>query len=356
MIYLDNAASTPLLPEVKEHLISILDIYGNPSSVHSEGIKAKELIDNSKQIISNIINCSEDEIYFTTGATMSNNIVLQGFGGRVVVSDIEHEDIQMIAEEYGMPHLAVNIVGKVSYSDIEKYLIDNTPTLFSIQWANSEIGTIQNIEFISRLIHKYPNKYLHVDATQYIPYYPVDVKKLNIDALSMSGQKIGCIKGTGLLYLSNDLKIAPLILGAQGLIGGTENVIGISCLGKAFECLNYDNTHLLNMRQKFYEGLQGDFVGDLIERLPNNINVCYKGVDALDMVYLLDQYGICCSTGSACTSGSREPSHTLKAIGMDEKDINSCIRFTLSKKNTEEEIEEAIFTINKVAEILRGEL
>lgn len=364
MVYLDNAASTPISYEVRNKLNECLDIFGNPSSLHNEGIKAKELINASKSIISKSINCLESELYFTTGATMSNNIVLQGFKGNCIVSAIEHEDIQLIANAYNMSRIPVDTEGRIVITEL-KHIINDTiewsssdePILVCIQAANSEIGTIQDIEAISKLVHSYPNVYLYMDVTQYIPHYPIDVKRMGIDAFGMSGQKIGCIKGTGLLYLSERVKglIKPLIYGAQGLIGGTENVPGIACMGEAFKWLKYDHTAtILELRNLMIDGLNGELIGSRRDRLPNNVNMLFDNVDSQSLVIMLNEKGICCSAGSACSSGNAEPSATLLALGLSPKQANSCVRFTLGEMNTKEEIMNVIPIINDTVDFLRG--
>lgn len=358
MIYLDNAASTPVLPQVREKLNSVLDIYGNPSSIHALGTEAKKIIFNTKDIISNKLGCKSDELYFTNGATMSNNLVLQGFNGNIYVSAIEHEDIQLMADNFSWKKISVDKDGFINKNELQKYVSENTDTskLFSIQAANGEIGTIQNIKEISTIIHSYPNSFLHMDMTQYIPYYEINVESLGVDSLSMSGQKIGCIKGIGLLYVSENLieYISPIIYGNQGLIGGTENVPGIACLGEAFNCLSYDNKETTRLRNMLINGLNGDLVGTNTNRLPNNVNIYFKDVESSSIVMLLSEYGICVSAGSACSSELEEPSSTLLAIGLDSKMAKSCVRFTLSQNTTEKEIEETIAMTNSVVELLRG--
>lgn len=360
MIYLDYAASTPVKKEVKQKLMSCLDIYGNPSSLHDAGAAAKKIITESKNIISKSINCNPDEINFTSGATMSNNTVLRGFRGTVVVSEIEHEDIHMLAQKFHYETLSVDEHGIVDPNSIRlkiSYIRDwseDEPILFSIQMANGEIGTIQNIKAISNVIHSYKNTYLHVDATQYIPYFKVDAQDLKIDALSMSGQKIGCIKGVGLLYVSSYLLpyITPLVYGKQGLVGGTENVIGIACLGEAFKYLNYDNAEMYRLRNMLMEQLNGELIGSP-NRLPNNVCMCFEGVDAQSVVMLLNEYGVCCSSGSACSSGDPDPSHVLMALHLPPQKLNSCVRFTIGQETTEEEIVESIRKINMVVSMLK---
>lgn len=352
MIYLDNAASTPLSDAIKNKLLTVLDIYGNPSSIHKEGVKSKELIYEAKNKIARKLNCNPDELYFTSGATMSNNIILQGFtDGSVAVSEIEHEDILMLANILSFNKLKVSNEGLVKLHDYD--IKDDC--LYSIQMANSEIGTIQDIKELSKIIHTKKNAFLHVDATQYIPYFEVDVKKLGIDALSMSGQKINCLKGTGLLFISDRLqpRIKPLIYGKQGLVGGTENVLGISCLGEAFDNLNYNNENMIKLRDKLISGLDGELIGSKDKRIPNNVCMKFDNVDAKSLVMLLSEYDVCCSAGSACSSGDSEPSSTLLSIGLTPKEADSCVRFTLSKNTTEEEINTVIDYTNKLIDILK---
>lgn len=352
-IYLDNAASTPILPQVKSKLLETLDIFGNPSSLHSEGQKAKSIINESKEIIAARLNCDTDELFFTSGATMSNNLILQGYKGKVITTPIEHEDIIMMAKEFGWSMLDVDQSGLIINNQC-----DSNASLFSIQMANSEIGTIQDIKHLSETIHSYSEyNFLHTDATQYIPYYPVDVKRFGIDALSMSGQKIGCIKGIGILYISKRLQrfIRPVIYGKQGLIGGTENVLGIACLGEAFKCLDYkdDIKEMIRLRDKLIQQLDGELIGSVDKRLPNNACMCFEGVPAESIVMMLSEFGICCSAGSACSSNDNEPSATLLAIGFNKEKANSCVRFTLNKNTTEEEIDHVIEMTNNTVSMFR---
>lgn len=363
-MYLDFAASTPVLPEVREVLNEVLDIYGNPSSIHDEGRKASKVIDKAKEIISSRLNCDMDELYFTSGASMSNSVAIEGFmqahqDAFFITSKIEHNDILLCAN---------NLFGDCEYIDVDHFgMIDlnqlkeldnkykNDPVLYSIQMANSEVGTIQSMEEISKIVHRFPNHYLHTDATQFIPYYRMDVKKYGIDMLSMSGQKIGSIKGTGLLYVSKDIILTPIIWGEQGLIGGTENVHGIACLGKAFECLTYPIAKIKSLQSQLFNGLPDDIelFGSIEHRLPNNIMVRFPNISSETMVSLLNENGICASGGSACSSKSNKPSHVLLAMGYSEQEANECVRFTLSKDMSSEDVEQAIKIINECYELLR---
>lgn len=363
-MYLDIAASTAVSNEVKEELLRVIDIYGNPSSLHKAGVEAKKIILNSKNVISKKIGCNTNDIHFTSGATMSNNIIIQGFmkkndNGVLLYSAIEHNDIMMIAKEY--PSRAFEIkVDLNGFIDIEhlKYYLNaymDIPVLVSIQLANGEIGVIQDVITLSKIIRSYPSTWFHTDATQYIPHYPINIEIMKIDALSMSGQKINCIKGVGLAYIDKTLPISPIILGEQGLIGGTENVYGIACLGKAFECLEYSPNKLSNKRDCLYESLKstGKLVGTLEHRLPNILTMMFEGVDSQRLVGLLSEEDIYVSTGSACSSHKAEPSHVLIAIGYDEQQANSCIRFSIDDNITYNDLNRVSQSVKNVLEILK---
>lgn len=364
MIYLDNAASTEVSFNVKQKLASVLDIYGNPSSQHELGFKAKALIDEANNIISKQLNCKPNELHYTTGATMSNNLAIQGFlkankNGILITDRLEHMDIIMMAQENRERTVFVenDVEGMIVLDDLkvilEKYV--DIPALVSIQMANSETGIMQNMKEISKIVHMYPNTYLHTDATQYIPWYKVDVEKLNIDMLSMSGQKIKCIKGIGLLYIKEETPIAPIILGEQGLIGGTENVLGIACLGEAFKALGDLNktSEVFAKRTAFINALDFPVITNSKYCLPNNINMKFSGVSSEEFVSLLNEFGVCASAGSACSSYSLEPSHVLMAMGLSKEDANSYVRFTISKNTSYEEIDEAVRIIKTIYNMVR---
>lgn len=356
-MYLDYAASTPVSKKVENKLYEVLSIFGNPSSQHDEGFKAQKIISDSKDIISSKINCKSNHIYFTSGATMSNNLAIQGFirkhpDCKVLYSAIEHNDIILMAKYFGDKFIKIPVLndGSISMNDLSYLLSKNRyyPILVVIQYANSEIGTIQNINRISQLVKAYENTYIYVDATQYIPYYKCDVEELKIDMLGMSGQKINCIKGTGILYI-NDLNLVnPIIFGEQGFIGGTENTLGIACLGEAFKNLTYNISELVEKRNYFIKKINRPIVGSLTNRLPNNIAVLFDNIKSEEFVELLNEYGIYVSAGSACSSGSLEPSHVLKEIGLSDKDAKSCIRFTINNTITYDDIDNTVDIINKL--------
>lgn len=363
-IYMDNAASTPVKPEVLAKFNEVAEnMYGNPSSMHDAGIEAYTEIENVKDLISKKINCEPDEIYFTSGATMSNNILIQGVLRKkpecsFITSMVEHNDIMELYDwlPYSKHIINVDTDGIIKLDELWKEIAscenNNKPCLISIQMANSETGVIQPIEAVSSIVHEYGG-YLHVDATQYIPYYPIDVKKLNIDALSMSGQKIGGIKGSGLLYISNKMidDVSPIIFGEQGLVGGTYPTPLISSLGKAFELLNYDNDELKNKRDVLLDKLVelgGELIGDSNNRLINNIYIRFPNVKGLVLQSLLNERGIYIGTGSACSSDSDKPSHVALAYGLTEEEAFECVRFTLSNDISYEDIDMTVDILKRI--------
>lgn len=358
-MYLDTAASTIVSDKIVENITDLIKIYGNPSSQHKEGFKARKIINNTKNNISKIINCNPSEIYFTSGATMGNNIVIQGFlrkypNGKILYSAIEHNDIILMAEYFGNDifiKIPVDKYGHVDIFELDKYLNKyiKFPTLVVIQGANSEIGTVQDIKFLSQIIHGYSNAYFYSDLTQYFPYYKCDIQDLGVDAFSMSGQKINCIKGIGFTYVSNELSISPIIFGEQGLIGGTENVLGIACLNIAINNISYDIEDLRKKRDYFITKLNKQLVGDPKKRLPNNISVIIKNQYSDDFIELLNEFNVYASAGSACSSGNPNPSHVLLSIGCTEEQANSCVRFTIDKSITYENIDNLVNLINTLS-------
>ena len=367
-IYLDYAASTPVEPKVVNIFTKSLDIYGNPSSVHEEGLKAKRLIDNASNIIANKLNCLPEEIHYTTGATMSNNLLIQGFKqpsafNIVISSEVEHNDIaELFAWGYVDSCVGVSNDGCVNLRELSNRIViwdnSNVRCLVSIQMANSETGVIQPIKKISEIIHKRPDTYLHVDATQYLPYYPIDVQELGIDALSMSGQKIGGIKGSGLLYVRQTLlsEIGPIIHGEQGIIGGTPSTPLIASLGEAFQLIDYNVDELRDKRDYLLQKLEqlgGILVGSREHRIPNNIYIRFPGISGMTLMNLLNEYKIYVGTGSACSTESDNPSHVALAYGLTPDEALECVRFSLGNETTYEELEYVAQVVKGLIETLR---
>lgn len=360
MIYLDNAATTKIHPEVIKTITDTMtNIWGNPSSIHSKGLEAKSLLDNSRRTISQHINCTPNEIIFTSGACEANSLAIQGYMDKyshavLITTAIEHKSIQALCVDktYNTRYVRVDNKGGVDLTHLEQlckeaYLSGYSHMLVSIQSANSEIGIIQNIGSISSIVHKY-NGVFHTDATQLFPYQKLNVKKLGVDMLSMSGQKINAPKGIGFLYVKDDIDLKPLIYGSQMETrrGGTENIPYIAGLSKAIELIQYENGYVQSIRDyllgKFQDcGLDYIINGDLENRLPNNISISFKNIEAESLLLLLDMNGICVSSGSACDSKSIQASSVLKAIEVPDDYIHGTIRITLSDDITFDELDYA---------------
>lgn len=368
-IYLDNAASTSVNPGVLAKFNEVAkNLYGNPSSQHMAGILAQKAVSNAQDIIASKLSCTQDEIIFTSGATMSNNILIQGMFRKhpetmFITSEVEHNDIMMLYNwlPYTKRLLSVNENGIVNLKQlndlIQKCKDVGNYCLVSVQMANSETGIVQPIKEISEIIHQHDKAFLHSDATQYIPYYPVDVNKLNIDAMSMSAQKIGGIKGSGLLYCreSCQKELKPIIFGEQGLVGGTTSTPLVASLGKAFELLSYDNHELIKKRDYLLlelEKLGGILVGTKDNRLPNNIYIRFPNINGLTLMNLLSEYDVYVGTGSACSTTSDNPSHVSLSYGLTTEEALECVRFTLSADNTYEEIEYVVNILKGILPLL----
>lgn len=367
-IYFDNGATTPLTDSVKEYLISILDDFGNPSSLYTLSEKPKQIISEARKSVAKFINADINDIHFTSGGSASNTCSIRGFylknNCTIFYSPIAHKSILKCVESYynSIP-LKINKEGIIDVHDLEEYLdvCINTP-LVVIDHANSEIGTVQNIEQIIQITHLH-NGIVYLDCTGSIPTIPIDVKKLDVDMLGFSGHKIHALKGCGVLYKKKNIALEPLVYGSQekGLCAGTENVIGIASLGKAVEDYDYSSISSSN-RNYVYNYIVKNIpdsylVGTSIEsgnRLPHNLYMVFKGIEGESLMILLDMNGVQVSTGSACTSGDLTPSVTLSAIGMDKQDIHSCIRMTFSGNETQEELDYACETLKQCVENLRN--
>lgn len=357
-MYLDNAATTPLKPEVKDYVISLLDTYQNPSSMYQSGVNTKQIITTARNNVAKFIKANPENIIFTSGGSANNTLFIKGYTQRnerrVLYSPTSHKSVLKCVESLKYKcSLKVDYTGKINLKDLKECLsIDTMKKLVVIEYANSEIGTIQDIKQIIEICHFY-NAIVYVDCTGSISQIPVDIRILDVDGLGFSAHKLGALKGIGVLYKKPSIELEPLIYGSQeqGLFGGTENVIGIGTLGKAVE--NYDYSSITsNNRDYIYNYISNNIpnsylVGaDLKHRLPHNLYICFKGVQSESLMTLLDINGYQVSTGSACTSGDLTPSSTLLAIKMNKEVINSCIRITLSG-------EEEIVELNKFCEVLK---
>ena len=371
-IYLDNAASTKVDSEVLAKFEEIAEsLYGNPSSEHIEGRIANSYIENVRCKISKKIHCSDNDVFFTTGATMSNQLLIQGFAakyphGMVITTNVEHNDIMMLMEELPCFKHILNVDknGLISTTELWtllRYTAEkmDVPTLVSIQMANSETGIIQPIHNICNVVKQFDNAFLHMDATQYIPYYPINMECWGVDAISMSGQKIGGIKGSGLLVVRQALQnnIKPIIYGEQGLIGGTPSTPLIVSLGTAFDKLSQNNIQDLKHKRdtmwKNLESLGAILVGDMDNRLPNNIYCRFPNINGLSLLHLLDEEEIYIGTGSACSTDSDKPSHVAKAYGLSDDEAFECVRFTLSNETTYEDIDYVVKVLKSILPLIR---
>ena len=378
-LYLDNAATTRVKKEVIDEMKQYFDeLYGNPSSqLYELGRKSKEAIEKSRKIIADFLNAEEKEIYFTAGGTESDNWALKGVAfanfskgkNHIITTKIEHHAILHTCEyleKFGV---------KTTYLDVDRYgLIDLeqlkeavTPEtmLISVMFANNEIGTIQHIEEIGK-IAKDNDVLFHVDAVQAMGSVKIDVQKQNIDLLSMSAHKVGGPKGIGGMYIRKGVRIDNFIHGGgqeRGRRAGTEGVQNIVGFGKAVEiaAANFDNhiSRLTVLRDRLIEGIKNNIPDVVLNghptmRLANNVNFSYKYVEGESILLLLDMEGIAASSGSACTSGSLDPSHVLLATGLDHGTAHGSIRFTISGEITEEDIDFTIETMKKIIAKLRA--
>ena len=360
--YFDHAATTPVRDEVIREMIPYLGVeYGNPSSIYTLGRKNKKIIEESRLKVAKCINANLNEIYFTSCGSESNNLALKGImlankekGKHLITTKIEHPAILNTCKwleknGYKVTYLNVNSDGKIDLSELKQSIRTDT-VLISIMFANNEIGTIQPIKEIGE-IAKSKGIIFHTDAVQAVGNVRIDVKELNIDSLSMSGHKIYGPKGIGCLYVKSNVKFESILHGGhqeKNKRAGTENVASIVGLGKAIDLIYRDfemyNKKLTFLRDYYIEEIEKNIKdvhlnGDRIDRLPGNANFSFKGIDAGQLLLTLDSYGICASAGSACTSGSLEPSHVLIAIGLKEQYAQGTLRMSFGKDNTKEDVE-----------------
>ena len=368
--YFDHAATTPVREEVIKEIIPYLGVeYGNPSSIYTLGRRNRKVIDESREKVAKAINGKSSEIYFTSCGSESNNLALKGImsankekGKHIITTKIEHPAILNTCKwleknGYDVTYLNVDNNGKINLSELKDSIRLDT-VLISIMFANNEIGTIQPIKEIGQ-IAKSNGIIFHTDAVQAIGNVKIDVQDLNIDALSMSGHKIYAPKGIGALYIRNGIKFEKIQHGGHqesNKRAGTENVAGIVGLGKAIELIYNDfesyNAKLINLRDYYISEIEKNFEnihlnGDRIDRLPGNANISFKGIDAGELLLKLDSYGICASAGSACTSGSLEPSHVLLAIGLKEDYAQGALRVSFGKDNNKEDVKYLIDCIKQ---------
>nr|DAH62508.1 MAG TPA: cysteine sulfinate desulfinase/cysteine desulfurase [Caudoviricetes sp.] len=364
-MYLDNAATTPLTQQVKDYIISLLDTYQNPSSIYQSGIIAKQVITTARNNVAKFINADSKDIIFTSSGSASNTLAIKGYIQKhnctVLYSPIAHKSILKCVESIKNAYpLKVDQLGRIDADDLKDWLDTKDKYFVILSYADSEIGTIQDIKRIIDLIHFY-NGVVYVDCTGSISQIPLNVKDINFDMAGFSGHKIHALKGIGVLYKKENIELEPLIYGSQemGLSSGTENILGIASVGKAVENYNYHSITSKNRDYVYNYILQnipdsylvGTPVGK--QRLPHNLYICFKGIQGESLLILMDMDNIQINTGSACSSGSQLPSSTLLAIGMDKEDINSCVRLSFSGTETQEELDYVCEKLRKNVDTLR---
>ena len=371
-IYMDNAATTQVYPEVFDAMKPYFtEFYGNPSSIYSFAGNSKKAVEDARKTIADFLGARTEEIYFTGGGSESDNWALKATadayankGKHIITSKIEHHAILHTCEYlekkgFEVTYLDVDENGFVNPADVEKAIRPDT-ILVSIMTANNEIGTIEPIAEIGK-IAKDHGVLFHTDAVQAFGHIPMNVDEMNIDMLSASGHKINGPKGIGIMYIRKGVKIGSFVHGGaqeRQRRAGTHNVPGIVGIGKAVELARDNMKERMEYETKLRDHLISRVMeeipyaklnGDKVKRLPNNVNVCFRFIEGESMLILLDQNGVCGSSGSACTSGSLDPSHVLLAIGLPHEIANGSLRLTLSEKNTMEEVD---FTVDKLKGII----
>ena len=370
-VYFDNNATTKVAEEVLEEIKPLFcELYGNPSSMHTFGGQIGRRIRQAREQVANLLGCEPSEIVFTGCGTESDNTAIKGALAAVpnrrtvITTRVEHPAVLAVCRDlenhgYTVIELNVDKLGRVDMAELEEKLDDDT-ALVTIMYANNETGTVFPIEEIAELVTSKAAVF-HTDAVQAVGKIPLNLSKSNIDLLSLSGHKLHAPKGVGVLYVRKGTRLSPFMLGGHqeaGRRAGTENVPGIVGLGKACELaaknLYAENSKVKALRDKLEKAIMQKcpdcrLNGDPDNRLPNTSNISFEYIEGEAILLMLDKYGICASSGSACTSGSLEPSHVLRAMGVPFTAAHGSIRFSLSRYNTEEEVD---FTIEKLPPIV----
>lgn len=373
-VYFDNAATTKIIPEVRDIMLETMDVdYGNPSSVHLKGVEAENYVKQARRIISKELKCDPKEITFTSGGTESNNLALIGIaeankrsGNHIITTRIEHASVYnplLFLEEQGyrVSFLSVDSKGMVSLDELRKELCDET-LLVSVMAVNNEIGTIEPIMEIAEIIKEHnkannKNVLFHVDAVQAFGKQRIYPKRVGIDAMSMSGHKIHGPKGSGALFVDSNVKIKPVLYGGgqeKGLRSGTENTAAIAGMGKAVEKIYQnldDNIEIMkNVKKTLIDGATSiEGVTDNSGDAPHISSLSFEGVRSEVLLHALEDKGIYVSAGSACSSNHPAISGVLKSIGLDNKLLDSTLRFSFNEYNT---VEEAQYTVKVLEELL----
>ena len=377
LIYLDNAATTKTAKEVVDAMLPYFtEDYGNPSSLYSLGAKSKEAVTKARETIAGTLGAQSNEIYFTAGGSESDNWVFKATadayeqkGKHIITSRIEHHAIlhtcdYLAKKGFEITYIDVDENGILKLDELEKAIRPDT-ILISVMFANNEIGTIQPIKEIGEIARKH-DVLFHTDAVQAYGHVPINVDEYNIDMLSASGHKFNGPKGIGFLYIRKGVKIRSFVHGGQqerGRRAGTENVTGIVGIGaaaeRAFRVMEERNKREIELRDYLIAQIEEKIPycrlnGDRVKRLPNNVNFSFRFVEGESLLIMLDMEGICASTGSACASGSLDPSHVLLAIGLPHEIAHGSLRLTLGEETTKEELDTVVAALVKIIERLRS--
>ena len=375
-IYMDNAATTKVAPEVLDAMLPYLrEEYGNPSSAYKFSGKIAEKVSEARNAIGKVIGAKEKEIFFTSGGSESDNWAIKGIadarrdkGNHIITTKIEHHAVLHTCEflekrGFEVTYLPVDEKGLVNIDELKAAIRPST-ILVSVMFANNEIGTIEPVKEIGRIAHEH-GVLFHTDAVQAFGHVPIDVNEMNIDLMSASAHKIHGPKGVGFLYIRSGVRLSNLIHGGaqeSGRRAGTTNAAGIIGFAKAAELAARDMEDTISREKTLRDRLMHKVLsevpyarvnGDLENRLSNNVSFCFRFVEGESLLIMLDNKGICASSGSACTSGSLDPSHVLLAIGLPHEIAHGSLRLTLSAENTEEEIDYVAETIKQVVQRLR---
>ncbi len=375
-IYLDNNATTKVDPLVVEAMLPYLtEYYGNPSSMHTFGGQVSKAVNKARAQVATLLGAEDSEIIFTSGGTEGDNaairaaLMAQPEKRHIITTQVEHPAVLTLCQQlekqgYTVTYLSVNRQGQLDLHELEAALTGNT-ALVSIMYANNETGTVFPIEEIGLRV-KEKGAIFHVDAVQAVGKIPMNMKSSTIDILTMSGHKIHAPKGVGALYVRRGVRFRPLIIGGgqqRGRRAGTENVPGVIALGKAAELellhLEEATAREARMRDRLEKTILAaipdcEVNGDIAHRLPNTTNIGFKYIEGEAILYLLNQHGICASSGSACSSGSLEPSHVLRAMGLPYTTLHGSIRFSLCRYTTEAEIDAVLAVLPAIIERLRA--
>ena len=375
-IYADNAATAPLCKAALDEMIKYLTFdWSNPSSVYASARESHMAMDEARAVVASCIGAQPNEIFFTSGGTEADNWAVKGSaiqfrnkGRHMITSSIEHHAITEsmdFLKQFGfeITELPVDKYGMVSPADLEAAIRPDT-ILISIMAANNEIGTIQPIKELGAIAKEHGIPF-HTDAVQAAGHMPIDVKEMNIDMMSMAAHKFGGPKGVGALYIRRGLRIPPLLHGGgheSGRRSGTENVVGIRAMAAALKYsvdnLPQHSAHLIKMRDRLIEGLLKipctQLTGHPTQRLPGTVSIVINYIEGESIILMLDSFGISASSGSACTSGSLDPSHVLLAIGLEHEVAHGSLRLSISADITEEDVDYIIEKVTETAKVLRS--